>query len=272
MQFAYVKQLAEAVGNEKVRDVIVTVPPYYSQFERDAVVDAIEISGLRTLALINDGTAVAVNYAMTRSFPKQEYHIIYDAGASSIRATIVSFSTSTDAKTGVAGTSIAVVGVGYDRTVGGTELDRRLREIFIEIFNAKHKKNIREDKKGMAKLWKETKRVKGVLSANTEATAIVESLAWDIDFRETITRPIFEAACEDLKPIYAQPIYDALHNAGLTIVSSSIRKCSSSHSVSQDDIKSVILTGGSSRTPMIRASVKAAVGGYVSVLTLDSSS
>ncbi|EDR09636.1 uncharacterized protein LACBIDRAFT_189980 [Laccaria bicolor S238N-H82] len=243
MQFAYVKQLAEAVGNEKVRDVIVTVPPYYSQFERDAVVDAIEISGLRTLALINDGTAVAVNYAMTRSFPTPEYHIIYDAGASSIRATV----------TGVAGTSIAVAGVGYDRTVGGTELDRRLREIFIEKFNGKYKKNLREDKKGMAKLWKETNRVKGILSANTEATAIVESLAWDIDFRETINRGIFEAACEDLKPIFAQPIHDALHNAGLTI----------------DEIKSVILTGGSSRTPMIRASVKAAVGGNKIALNVN---
>jgi hypoxia up-regulated 1 len=272
MQFAYVKQLAEAVGNEKVRDVIVTVPPYYSQFERDAVVDAIEISGLRTLALINDGTAVAVNYAMTRSFPTPEYHIIYDAGASSIRATIVSFSTSTDAKTGVAGTSIAVAGVGYDRTVGGTELDRRLREIFIEIFDGKHKKNIREDKRGMAKLWKETQRVKAILSANAEATAMVESLAWDIDFRAKVTRATFEAACEDLKPVYAQPIHDALHNAGLTIVSSSIPKGSFLLILSaQGEISSVILTGGSSRTPMIQASVKAAVGGYVSIVTRDPS-
>ena len=55
MQFAYIKHLAEQVANEKVMDVVVAVPPYYSQFERDAVVDAIEISGLRTLALINDG-------------------------------------------------------------------------------------------------------------------------------------------------------------------------------------------------------------------------
>ncbi|KAF8868145.1 heat shock protein 70 family, partial [Infundibulicybe gibba] len=67
MQFAYVKPLAESLAEEKVQDVIVTVPPFYSQFERDAVADAIEISGLRTLALINDGTAVAVNYAMTRT-------------------------------------------------------------------------------------------------------------------------------------------------------------------------------------------------------------
>ncbi|KAK7055392.1 actin-like ATPase domain-containing protein [Favolaschia claudopus] len=240
MQFAYVKQLAEGVAGEKVTDVVITVPPYFSQFQRDAVVDAVEVAGMRTLTLINDGTAVAVNYAMTRTFPTPEFHVIYDAGASSIRATVVSFSTP-DA---TIGTQIAVAGVGYDLATGGTELDRRLREILIEAFNTKHKKNIREDKRGMAKLWKEAGRVKAILSANTEATATVESLAWDIDFKAKVTRGEFEAACEDLKTRYARPIDDALRNAGLTL----------------ENVTSVILTGGSTRTPMIQAAIKAAVG------------
>ncbi|KAJ7353363.1 Hsp70 protein-domain-containing protein [Mycena albidolilacea] len=240
MQFSYIKKLAEGVAGEKVTDVVITVPPYFSQFQRDAVVDAVEVAGLRTLTLINDGTAVAVNYAMTRTFPTPEYHIVYDAGASSIRATLVSFSTSN----ATSGTQIAVAGVGYDLATGGTELDRRLREILIEAFNTKNNKDIREDKRGLAKLWKEAGRVKAILSANIDATATVESLAWDIDFKAKITRASFEAACEDLKDRYARPIEDALRNAGLTL----------------DNITSVILTGGSTRTPMIQAAVRAAVG------------
>ncbi|KAJ6520608.1 Hsp70 protein-domain-containing protein [Mycena vulgaris] len=240
MQFSYVKQLAESLAGEKVTDVIVTVPAYFSQFHRDAVVDAIEIAGLRTLALINDGTAVAVNYAMTRTFPTPEYHIVYDAGASSIRATVVSFSTSN----ATSGTQIVAAGVGYDLATGGTELDRRLRELLIEAFNTKNKKDIREDKRGMAKLWKEAGRIKAILSANNDATATVESLAWDIDFKTKISRASFETVCEDLKDRFAQPIEDALRNAGLTL----------------ENITSVILTGGSTRTPMIQAAVRAAVG------------
>ena len=219
MQFAYIKHLAEQVANEKVTDVIVTVPPYFSQFERDAIVDAIEISGLRTLTLINDGTAVAVNYAMTRTFATPEYHIIYDAGASGIRATLASFTTATDPKTGASGTHISVAGVGYDRNSGGTELDRRMREILIDAFNAKNKRDIREDKKGMVKLWKEAQRIKAILSANTEAVATVESLAWDIDFKTKVTRSAFESVCTDLKEQFAKPIEDVLRNAGLTLVS-----------------------------------------------------
>ncbi|KAH9477088.1 Hypoxia up-regulated protein 1 [Psilocybe cubensis] len=244
MEFAYIKHLAELVANEKVSDVIVTVPPYFSQFERDAIADAIEISGLRTLALINDGTAVAVNYAMTRTFSTPEYHIIYDAGASGIRATVASFTTASDPKTGASGTHIAVAGVGYDRDLGGIELDRRMREILIEAFNTKHRRNIREDKRGMAKLWKEAQRVKAILSANTEVISNIESLAWDIDFKTKVTRAQFEAACEDLKGEFAKPIESALKNAGLTL----------------DNITSVILMGGSTRTPMIQAALKAAVG------------
>lgn len=172
MQFSYVKELAESLAGEKVYDVIVTVPPFYSEFERNAVADAVEIAGLRTLALINDGTAVAVNYAMTRSFPTPEYHVIYDAGASSIRATVVSFSTD-KSKGKSAGTSISVAGVGYDRSTGGTELDRRLREILVENFNTKYRKDIRKDKKGMARLWKEAGRLKAILSSNSEGMAMV---------------------------------------------------------------------------------------------------
>ncbi|KIK64926.1 hypothetical protein GYMLUDRAFT_39330 [Collybiopsis luxurians FD-317 M1] len=240
MELAYVKGLAESVAGEKVYDVIVTVPAYYTQFERDAVADAIEISGLRTLALINDGSAVAVNYAMTRSFPTPEYHIIFDAGASSVRATLVSFST--DSKTSA--TQLTVLGVGYDRTVGGTELDRRLREILADQFVAKHGKDIRKDKRGMAKLWKEAGRVKAILSANNEVTSTVESLAFDIDFRTKVTRAQFEAACEDLQNRFVQPIIDAMANA----------------KISSDKLSSVILFGGSTRTPMIQAAVKALVG------------
>ncbi|KXN81662.1 Hypoxia up-regulated protein 1 [Leucoagaricus sp. SymC.cos] len=244
MQFSYVKDLAESFAQEKVRDVIITVPPYYSQFERDAIVDAIEISGLKTLALINDGTAVAVNYAMTRSFNgAPEYHIIYDAGASSIRATVVGFSSLKDKKEGP-GTQISVAGVGWDRDVGGLEMDRRLREILTKAFEEKHKKDVKQDKRGMAKLWKEANRVKAILSANTEATSTVESLAYDIDFKTKVSRTTFEKACADLQPKFVQPIYDALSAAGMDM----------------SNITSLIFTGGATRTPMIQAAVKAAVG------------
>lgn len=183
MQLSYVKQLAENLAGEPVYDVVLTVPSHYTQFERDAVVDAVEIAGMRTLTLVNDGAAVAVNYAMTRTFSSTpEYHVIYDAGASSTRATLVSFAALEDPKTKASYTQISVLGVGFDRLTGGTDLDRRMREILVERFITQHKRDIRRDKRGMAKLWKEASRVKAILSANAEAVSTVGTLSFTTSF------------------------------------------------------------------------------------------
>ena len=172
MQLAYIRALAvDAAGpGERVQDVVVTVPAFFSQFERDAIADAIELAGLRLLALINDGAAVAVNYAMTRQFPEPERHIVYDAGAASTRATVVTFAAQGKKQDA---TLITVNGVGYDRVAGGTELDRRLREILVEEFEHKHGVRIHDDPKAMMKLWKEAERLKTILSANSEASSRV---------------------------------------------------------------------------------------------------
>ena len=175
MQFSYVKELAETVAGEKVTDVIVTVPPFYTQAERDAVVDAIEIAGLRTLALVNDGTAVAINYAMTRTFPEPEIHIIYDAGASAIRTTLVEFSTveSTGKGKPKVHTQVNVLSSGFDRRSGGAELDRRLVKVLVEDFMNKHQVDITKDKRAMSKFRKEANKLKAILSANNEAVSTV---------------------------------------------------------------------------------------------------
>ncbi|EJD40793.1 hypothetical protein AURDEDRAFT_170211 [Auricularia subglabra TFB-10046 SS5] len=81
-----------AAGGDPVR-ILVTVPAFYSQFERQVISDAIEIAGLRPAGLVNDAAAIAVNYAMSFRFPFVEHHIIYDAGTSTATATLVSFRT-----------------------------------------------------------------------------------------------------------------------------------------------------------------------------------
>lgn len=57
MQFSYARDLAETLAGEAVRDAIVSVPGWFSQSERQAVMDALEIGGLRPVGLVNDGTA-----------------------------------------------------------------------------------------------------------------------------------------------------------------------------------------------------------------------
>ena len=246
MQFSYVKKLAESVAGENITDVVVTVPPFYTQAERNAVADAIEIAGLRTLALVNDGTAVAINYAMTRDFPTPEIHIIYDAGAFAIRTTLVEFSTveSTGKGDPKTYTQLKVLSSGLDRRAGGTELDRTLLKVLVEDFMNKHQVDITKDKQAMSKFRKEANRLKAVLSVNHEAISTIERAYKDIDYHGKIKRSQFEDAAHRLKPRFALPLYTCLVKAGLDF----------------EDVTSVILTGGASKTPMIQQAVKSTVG------------
>ncbi len=57
MQFSHMKTMAESYGGEKVDGAVVTVPPYYGPFERQVILDAAELGGIKVLSLMNDETA-----------------------------------------------------------------------------------------------------------------------------------------------------------------------------------------------------------------------
>ncbi|KAI5474325.1 protein of heat shock protein Hsp70 family [Pseudohyphozyma bogoriensis] len=251
-QLVYAKEMAEEAAGESVRDTVITVPAWFGQSERQAVLDAIELAGLRSIGLVNDGTAAAVNYAMTRTFaPEPTYHLLYDFGAGSLRTTLVSLKSallpdplSLAAKPELKNvTSLTVHGVGHDLDVGGYVFDRIVRDLLKDEFEKTGPK-VEGDKRAMAKLLKEAGRVKQVLSANVESMGRIEGLINDIDLRATISRQQLEDGAAHLLPKFTQPIHDAFVGTNLTL----------------DDVASVILVGGSSRVPMVEAAVRAAVG------------
>ena len=57
MQLTHAREMAEDIAKEGVREVVVTVPGWWSQSERAAMLDAIELAGLKSIGLVNDGTA-----------------------------------------------------------------------------------------------------------------------------------------------------------------------------------------------------------------------
>ena len=137
--------------------------------------------------MIGEGTGVALNYAMTRSFPdfdpitgqgEKEYHLIYDSGALATTATVVAFYQTSElpspkAKTPIYTTHIEVLGTGWQE-IGGVALDTTIQEILVSDFIEKTgKTDIREDKRAIAKLAKEANRVKHILSANQQSNVNV---------------------------------------------------------------------------------------------------
>uniref|UniRef100_A0A672NBE5 Hypoxia up-regulated protein 1 n=1 Tax=Sinocyclocheilus grahami TaxID=75366 RepID=A0A672NBE5_SINGR len=244
----YSRGLAQDFAEQLIKDAVITVPAYFNQAERRAVLQAAHIAGLKVLQLINDNTAVALNYGVFRRKDinsTAQNIMFYDMGSGSTTATIVTYQT---VKTKESGTQpqLQIRGVGFDRTLGGFEMELRLRDHLAKLFNEqkKSKKDVRENLRAMAKLLKEAQRLKTVLSANAEHMAQIEGLMDDIDFKAKVTRSEFEALCEDLFDRVPGPVTEALAAAEM----------------SMDEIDQVILVGGSTRVPRVQDVLLKAVG------------
>ncbi|RIA89435.1 Hsp70 protein [Glomus cerebriforme] len=254
MQFTHAKELAEVTAQETIKDVVITVPSYYNQFERQAILDAADLAGLHVLSLVNDVTAVGLNYAISHytSFTEEpQYHVFYDMGAGSTKASLISFKTSNVKDVGRFNKTIInldVLSVGYDRSLGGQEFDIRLQRHFAEEFDKKFsgklKSSIFTSERAMTKLYKEANRIKQILSANTDAIASIENLHEEHDFRLAVTRSELEKMTSDLRNRVGGPIKTALNNAKLTLAG----------------IRSCVLVGGGVRVPSILAELKDIIG------------
>lgn len=242
------RSYAETTAGEgtKIKEVVITVPPYFSQAERRSVVRAANLAGLKLLQLINSNTAVALNYGVFRiaSFneSKASNVMFYDMGATSTIATLVSYQVVKTKDKGYTERTptLTVKGVGFDRRLGGLEMQLRLRAHLAAKFSELQKiplEKVTSNKRAMSKLMKESGRLKKILSANTEHVAQVENVMDDKDLKVLVTRDEFESMSSDLLgDRLLKPVRVALESSGLTV----------------DDLDQIILFGGNTRVPKVQ--------------------
>ncbi|GAB4841806.1 hypothetical protein Ancab_022541 [Ancistrocladus abbreviatus] len=129
---------------------------------------------------------------------------------------------------------------------GGQDLELSMAEYFADEFNEQvgNGFDVRKHPKAMAKLKKQVKRTKEILSANTVAPMSVESLHDDRDFRSSITREKFEELCADLWEKSLIPLKEMLAYSGLKA----------------DEIHAVELIGGATRVPKLQAKLQEFLG------------
>lgn len=270
MELQSVRANAEALAGpgSSVRSVVITVPPFYTTEEKRAVELSAELAGLKVLSLVSDGLAVGLNYATTRQFPnvnkgaKAEHHLVFDMGAGSTKATVLSMQSRTVKDVGKFNKTVqevSVLGSGWDRTLGGDALnylivDDMIRQ-FVESPTAKKAgvtlEAVKSHGRTIAKLTKEAERLRHVLSANQNTQASFEGLYDDVDFKYKITRAEFEEMAATHAQRVSAAVKNALSMAGLQI----------------KDLDSVILHGGATRTPFVQKELESFLGGADKIRT-----
>ncbi|KAF9926748.1 adenyl-nucleotide exchange factor sse1 [Linnemannia zychae] len=234
MYLTKLKEIATVETKMPVSDCVISVPGWFTDIQRRAVLDASEIAGLNVLRLINDSTAVALGYGITKTdLPEEKPRNVcfVDIGHSSYTVSIASF---------IKG-QLIVKARAFDRHFGGRNFDRKLVDYFADEFKKKYGIDVKSNGKAMIRLTAGCEKLKKMLSANAEAPLNIESIMEDRDVSSMLKRSDFEEIAKDLISRVETPLKQALEDAGMTI----------------EDIDAVEMVGGSIRIPALKECIQA---------------
>ena len=221
------KETAEAYLGQTVQDAVITVPAYFSDYQRQATKDAGTIAGLNVKRIINEPTAAALAYGLDKSLQGEKNVLIFDLGGGTFDVSILTIDE---------GSLFDVRSTAGDTHLGGEDFDNRLVNHFVDEFKRKFKKDLKGNPKALRRLRTACERAKRSLSSVTQASIEIDSLAEGIDFYTKITRAKFEELCNDLFRSCLEPVEKALKDANL----------------GKSQIHEVVLVGGSTRIPKVQ--------------------
>jgi heat shock 70kDa protein 4 len=231
MFLSKVKQTASAELKLPVSDLVMSVPAWFTDVQRRSLMDAAEIAGLKLLRLMNDTTASALGYGITKlDLPTAEEKprrvAFVDIGHSNYTCSIVEFRKG----------ELTVKSSAYDRHFGGRDFDKALVDHFAAEFKEKYKIDIKTNGKAMVRVTTAAEKLKKILSANLQAPLNIESLMNDVDVHTMMKREELEALVEPLLNRVHIPLEQALAEAKMKI----------------EDIDIVELVGGCTRVPALK--------------------
>jgi L1 cell adhesion molecule like protein len=220
------KDIAESYLSDKIKDVVITVPAYFGDSQRQATKDAGVIAGLNVLRIINEPTAAAIAYGLDNKSSREKNVLIFDCGGGTHDCTMLSI------EDGI----FEVKATAGDSHLGGEDFDNHLVQHFVTEFRRKHKHDISQNKRALRRLRTACERAKRNLSSSTQTSIEIDSLYDGIDFMSSITRARFEEMCTEVFKRTMDPVEKVMRDAKL----------------SKGDVDEIILVGGSTRIPKIQ--------------------
>jgi L1 cell adhesion molecule like protein len=219
------KEIVESYIGYPIDNVVVTVPAYFNDSQRNATKDACKIAGLNCLRIINEPTAAAMGYELDKR-SKSTNVLVFDCGGGTHDISIIN----------IDGGVIEVKSTNGDCFLGGSDIDNKLVEYFSAEFNKKYKTDMKTSPKALRRLRNQCETIKKTLSTATVASLEIDSLYEGNDMSMKITRAKFEDLCSDFFQKTLLPLDQALKDANL----------------SKTDIDEIVLVGGSTRIPKIQ--------------------
>jgi molecular chaperone HscA len=222
---AALRQRAEDTFDDDIFGAVITVPAYFDDAQRQATKDAAQLAGLNVLRLINEPTAAAVAYGLENG--SEGLYAVYDLGGGTFDISLLRLTR------GV----FEVVATGGDAALGGDDFDDALAQ--WALAQAGLQATSPRDRRAVLVA---ARAAKEALSSAGQARldGVVAGRALDL----SVSREQFEALT---RPLVERTL-------------ASVRKVLRDARVARDEVQGVVLVGGSTRMPCVRAAVAAQFG------------
>ena len=208
---------AEQTLGGELGGVVITVPAYFDEAQRQATKDAAQLAGLKVLRLLNEPTAAAVAYGLDTG--SEGIHAIYDLGGGTFDISILRL------QKGV----FEVLATGGDSALGGDDFDRAIAHYLVEQANVDS-----DDRRAHQLAMIKARDIKEALT-DTD-TVEVNFLDWNGQMSRTQIEEI-------IAPIVDKTLLSCrrtLKDAGIKV----------------DEVDKVVMVGGSTRVPLVREKVE----------------
>jgi molecular chaperone DnaK len=236
MVLSKMKDTAADFLGEPVEDVVITVPAYFNDAQRQATKEAGKIAGLNVQRIINEPTAAALAYGIGEKEDKKV--AVFDLGGGTFDISILEMGD------GV----FQVMSTNGDTYLGGEDFDNALVEHLAQVFLEENGIDLTDDAMALQRLKEGAERAKHELSSSEETDVNLPFISSDESGPKhlvvTLSRSELEELCEPLIDRLAPPCITALEDAGL----------------SASEVDEVILVGGMTRMPRVGDKVKEIFG------------
>ncbi len=215
---------AAAALQAEAGKVVITVPAYFNDSQRQATKDAGKLAGLEVIRLLNEPTAAALAYGLNT---KEEGLIaVYDFGGGTFDVSILRL------HTGI----FEVLSTNGNTRLGGDDIDQSIAERFLL---AELAEEVRDDPQVLNSALRAAEKAKHALSEQDETVLNLSVPDKGVQLSRRLSRQAMEAAVDEIVARTLEPCRQALKDAGLET----------------PDIEEVVLVGGSTRMPLVRQRV-----------------
>ncbi len=229
---AQLKKNAETYLGQEISRVVITVPAYFNDRQREDTLKAAEMAGLTVMKLLNEPTAAALVYGFSRQ--EDTRLLVIDLGGGTLDITLMAYEKKV----------FHVKGVGGATTIGGALLDQLIVKKMIHEFKETHDIDLEGDPIALQQLLVNSEKAKIDLSSSDDAQLLIPYITvtpkGPIHLNESLNRDGFDQLTKGVFDEVADHIRHTFQEAGLK----------------PDWVDSVIMVGGSTRVPALERVVR----------------